>query len=111
MEIDRATFEVVLANFLVFLGEKSAEYIRERKFKWAPDSYVAVRGPKNVKIVVQERGESNSRRVYCFLDYQGNIYKAASWKAPAKHIRGNIIADHEYSWGKGLGDYGATYLR
>lgn len=27
-----------------------------------------------------------------FVDMDGNIYKAASWNAPAKHIRGNIFS-------------------
>lgn len=28
--------------------------------------------------------------VYCFVDKLGNIYKAASWKAPAKHVRATL---------------------
>ncbi|QFR55883.1 hypothetical protein JC221_237 [Yersinia phage JC221] len=28
-----------------------------------------------------------------FIDNEGNIYKSASWKAPAKGIRGNIFDD------------------
>ena len=64
-------------------------------------------GSKYIKIVDTKYG---SRSVYCFLDYQGNIYKSASWKAPAKHIRGTVF-DTNYSWGKALGPYGAAYLR
>lgn len=64
-------------------------------------------GRKYIKIVVELSG---SRSVYCFFDYDGNIYKAASWKAPAKHVRGSVF-DDDYSWGKSLGPYGAVYLR
>ena len=32
----------------------------------------------------------NSRSVYCFIDTDGNIYKAASWKAPAKGVRSTL---------------------
>jgi hypothetical protein len=64
-------------------------------------------GQKYIKIISGGRG---SRSVYCFLDYAGNIYKAASWKAPAKHVRGSVFHD-DCSWGRGLGPYGAAYLR
>ncbi len=111
MTIDRATFEATLEKFLAFLNQKAVEYNKANGFKWAPDTYTAQRGPKNVKIVINRQGNDDERSVYCFLDYQGNIYKAASWKAPAKHIRGSIIADPDFSWGRGLGNYGATYLR
>ena len=44
-------------------------------------------GAKNTRVVMTRSG---SRAVYCFLDAEGNIYKAAGWKAPAKGIRGNL---------------------
>jgi|APSaa5957512493_1039668.scaffolds.fasta_scaffold13789_1 hypothetical protein len=59
-------------------------------------------GRKYAKIV-------NGSSVYCFVDRtNGNILKSASWKAPAKGARGNIYADDPL---KGLGPYGAAYLR
>lgn len=53
---------------------------------------------------------ADPRYVYCFIDYDGNIYKPASWKAPAKHVRGSVF-DPDYSWGRALGPYGVAYLR
>lgn len=64
-------------------------------------------GRKYIKLVEDTFG---SRSVYCFLDYDGNIYKAASWKAPAKHVRGTVF-DDDYGWGRALGPYGAAYLK
>jgi hypothetical protein len=65
-------------------------------------------GNKYIKVVSTHCGGQAS--VYCFFDFLGNIYKAASWKAPAKHIRGSVF-DKDHSWGKALSDYGAVYLK
>jgi hypothetical protein len=41
-------------------------------------------------------------------DTYGDILKAASWKAPAKHARGNVF---DGNWGIGsVGVYGPAYL-
>jgi hypothetical protein len=46
-------------------------------------------GSKFIRVVV-EIGPSRSS--HSFIDAQGNIWKSASWKAPAKNfIRGNIV--------------------
>jgi len=44
-------------------------------------------GRKYTRIVATYGGQ---RSVYCFIDAEGNIYKAAGWKAPAKGIRANL---------------------
>lgn len=70
-------------------------------------------GPKYVRVVRQEKrldtGEIHARSVYCFVQKDnGDILKAASWKAPAKHARGSIFnADNL----QGCGPYGVQYLR
>lgn len=48
--------------------------------------------------------------VHCFIEIAtGDIYKAATWNAPAKHVRGNINSpDHGMN---AVGVYGANYLR
>lgn len=33
---------------------------------------------------------ANTRSSFAFVDHEGNIYKCAGWKAPAKGIRGHI---------------------
>lgn len=64
------------------------------------------KGKKNAKIIVSDPHTS----VFCFIDLStGNILKAAGWKAPAKHARGNI---HTPTHGvEFLGEHGAAYLR
>ena len=52
----------------------------------------------------------NKGSVYAFINTEnGDVLKAASWKVPAKHARGNIFdANNGLS---GLGPYGPAYLR
>ena len=71
--------------------------------KLTPDEMSFKQGSRYIKII---RGGS----VHCFVDRSnGDVLKAASWKAPAKHARGNI-----FNLDNGLecmGPYGAAYLK
>ena len=69
----------------------------------ALDEFRMTSGSRYIKII---RGGS----VHCFIDRtNGDVLKAASWSAPAKHARGNIWKDDN---GLGcMGEYGASYLR
>ena len=81
---------------------KTAEdYVKEVKeasdAQWKRQGYTLpapefgiMRGSKYIRITVTTFG---STAVHCFLDAEGNIYKSASWKTPAKGIRGNINDD------------------
>lgn len=64
-------------------------------------------GRKNIKIVRID----GQTMVHCFIDAEtGDIYKAASWNAPAKHARGNIF-DDGFGIGTAVNEYGAAYLK
>lgn len=103
--------EIKLNDFLAALNE----YILKSDTKTFPSltangayrTITAKPGRKYIKLI--ESHSNSSRSVFCFLDFDGNIYKSASWSAPAKHIRGNLFDDN-YSFGKGIGQYGAAYL-
>ena len=46
-------------------------------------------GRKYLKIIMDARG---SKSVHAFIDKKtGEVYKPASWKAPAKHVRYNLL--------------------
>lgn len=56
------------------------------------------------RIVKTIYGQSS---VYCFVDFEGNIYKAATWSRPAKHVRGHV--DNLNT--RDLGKYSPRYLK
>ncbi len=66
------------------------------------------KGARYVRVVVSDVSGPH-RSVYCFVDTtNGDILKAASWKAPAKHARGNIFAADPM---QAVTVYGGKYLR
>jgi hypothetical protein len=73
-------------------------------------------GKKFARIVRRESwngGEPTNGSVHCFIDLSnGDILKAASFKVPAKGVRGNIFAeDFDIGIGRAVGEFGAAYLR
>lgn len=66
-------------------------------------------GRKYAKIVTGTTTSHAMRSVFCFVNREnGDILKAASWKAPAKHARGNVLRDDRLD---AVGRYGANYMR
>jgi hypothetical protein len=51
--------------------------------------FAAEKGRKYTKIV-STSARGIGRSAHAFVDEQGNVYKAASWAAPAKHVRFNL---------------------
>ena len=71
--------------------------IDELKSGISPIDYVIESGKKYHKVVFVDGG--GGRSVHCFIDKQtGQVYKSASWKAPAKGVRYDLrlIKDREY---------------
>lgn len=68
-------------------------------------------GRRYAKLVTVDmcNGRLVSKSVYCFVDMtNGDILKAASLYAPAKHSRGNVLKADRM---KSMTAYGAIYLR
>ena len=64
-------------------------------------------GRKYHKVIMVTCG--GQRSVWCFVDKTtGDIFKPATWKAPAKHSRGNITKPETY---QGYDWTGPHYLR
>lgn len=83
------------------------DYIKANYQHVQPTTLLAERGKRYIRIVNHGPGTHSA---WAFVDVtNGDILKSASWKAPAKHARGNL-----YDAQKGLGSigpYGPAYLR
>lgn len=70
-----------------------------------PPKLLVEYGKRYAKVV---KTEPHTRSVYGFIDIAtGDVLKAASWAAPAKHVRGNVTAHANTC----AGPYGIVYLR
>lgn len=86
----------------------------KRNFKNLKSPVISYKkGGRYYKIIRKERSGSGTS-VFGFIDGKegptfGDVLKAASWKAPAKHARGNVF---DGTWGlKHVTSYGVAYLR
>jgi len=102
--------ETILTNdqLNAFIAELD-DFCDQHRQKHYPNSsrttHTWSRGQKYIRII------AHGGSCYCFLKMNGDILKSESWTRPAKHVRGNILTDDNYSLGKGLSTYGAVYLR
>lgn len=73
--------------------DESVEYHAQRieriKDKGVDDEYYLETGRKYYKLIHRS---GVSRSVHCFIDKSnGDVYKSASWKSPAKGVRFNLM--------------------
>ncbi len=113
-------FEAALSSFVAnaqtMIDRHTDESFAASRAKVDDPTFGAVklalqRGPKYIRVVRNDvfAGEERPGGVYCFIDTtNGNILKAASFKTPAKHARGNIFDANPLS---AVTQYGAQYIR
>ena len=101
-------FGIRLAKFVAISQAITDKWYDDSGYTQGKPTLVIHDGSRYVKVVRQENGIDGS--VHCFVDKtNGNVLKAASWKAPAKHPRGNIF-DEDNGAGA-MSQWGAKYLR
>ena len=83
--------------------------IDELKSGICPIDYQVVTGKKYHKVIFVDGG--GFRSVHCFIDKQtGSVLKSASWKAPAKGERYNLLIIKEREWLFENADWSGGYL-
>ncbi len=100
-------FDAALQTFVEGCQRIHTEYMA--RYHNAPvDKLVPKKGKRYVKLI--RRGGKWNGSAHCFVDMtNGDVLKAASWDAPAKHARGNIFDEHNGL--KSMGEHGPAYLR
>lgn len=83
------------AQIELWIEEASKSVIEKSQAEWPTcklnhRKLVFTKGRKYYKLILENLDGEGQRSVYCFLDKEGNIYKADGWSKPAKGIRGNI---------------------
>lgn len=90
----RGHYRAIRQGESVMYHENAADKLKNGE---CPIDYVIESGKKYHKIIMIDGG--GHRSVHCFVDkVTGEVYKSASWKAPAKGVRYDLrlIKDREY---------------
>lgn len=91
-------------KFIELWNTKNVEHTKKNFSNLTAETLSRRDGKKFVKIV---KGNNSA---YAFINGEtGEIFMPASWAAPAKHARGNVMAD-DYGISCS-GPYGIVYLR
>lgn len=102
-KVNAGQFDNCFKAWMIWLQAETDQYYKKNFSNLEPKKFSFSRGRNYIKII------EDNRSVYCFVNTKnGDILKAASWNAPAKHARGNIF--ERDSW-KNCGPYGPAYLR
>lgn len=105
----KPSLERSLDNFKNAANKAAADYYAKQNFKniKPPTLEFSDGGQRFIRVV---RNDGTSKSAHSFIDKAtGDIYKAASWKAPAKGVRGNIHKGEFNLDSSGQSRYSAAY--
>jgi hypothetical protein len=95
MELEMVEHELV-AEYLQVLHDNTEASYQKSGFSQERPTYDARSGSKYTKIVVRHgAGRNFQESVHSFVDANGNVYKAAGWRAPAAGVRYRLAQDME----------------
>ena len=83
-------------TFVAHAQKMTDEYFKRDLKNLTPDKFTIKKGGRYIKIIQNTAGGSGVS-VWAFIDAKegptfGDIYKPASWNAPAKGTRGNVFS-------------------
>lgn len=92
--------DALIQNYADYTKGSKPEFIQNLAFDIVP-------GIKYYKLIARDSGTS----VHAFIHKQsGAVFKPASWKAPAKHVRYNLLDDVSFETCLKKADWAGGYL-
>jgi len=116
----RNTIELNVRKYTLMLCDALEDNFKSRnkgtiggKYEAPAYKFVIESGRKYHKIIMEVPNHNRpaSRSVHAFVDKKtGEVYKAASFKAPAKHVRFNLLLINDREWLLEHADWAGGYL-
>jgi hypothetical protein len=106
----RNTIELNIRKYALMLCDALIENFKSRN-NGKTDGYkfYIESGRKYHKLIMETGG--SSRSVHAFIDKKtGDVFKPASFKAPAKHVRFNLCIISDREWLLENADWAGSYL-
>jgi len=94
----RNTIQLNVRKYCLMLCDALLDNFKSRNNGGTSDYKFYIEEGRKYHKLIMETG-AGSRSIHAFVDKKtGEVYKPASWKAPAKHVRFNlcIMSDREY---------------
>jgi len=94
----RNTIQLNVRKWTLMLCDALLDNFKSRNNGRTSDYKFYIEEGRKYHKLIMETG-AGSRSIHAFVDKKtGEVYKPASWKAPAKHVRFNlcIMSDREY---------------
>ena len=102
------TIRVNVSKYTLMLCDALVDNFKQSHPNSDPYTFSVESGRKYHKIIMDADG---SRSVHAFVDRKtGEVYKPASFKSPAKHVRFNLLLINDREWLMENADWAGGYL-
>ena len=106
----RNTIELNVRKYCLMLCDCLLEDFKRANNRKTDDYKFYIESGRKYHKLIMETG-AGSRSVHAFIDKKtGDVYKPASFKAPAKHVRFNLCIISDREWLLANADWAGGYL-
>ena len=106
----RNTIELNVRKYTLMLCDALLDNFKGKNNRKSDDYKFYIESGRKYHKIIMETG-AGSRSVHAFVDKKtGDLYKAASFKAPAKHVRFNLCIISDREWLLENADWAGGYL-
>ena len=106
----RNTIQLNVRKYCLMLCDSLLEDFKRANNRRSDDYKFYIESGRKYHKLIMETG-AGSRSVHAFVDKKtGDVYKPASFKAPAKHVRFNLCIISDREWLLANADWAGSYL-